>query len=72
MTLPRRQLRLRFRLIALLSLVLAAAGSFAAVQGFHSARTPVQKGFAPPETYSAAGCSAADTYPMGEHHSGLS
>jgi len=42
-TLPKRHRRLRFRLIVLLSLVMAAAGSFAAVQSFHGARTPSQK-----------------------------
>jgi Peptidase A4 family len=34
-TLPKRRKRLRFRLIVLLSLALAAGGSFAAVQSFH-------------------------------------
>jgi hypothetical protein len=42
-TLPRRHLRLRSRLVVLLSLALAVAGSLFAVQGFHGARTPSQK-----------------------------
>jgi Peptidase A4 family len=42
-TLPRRRLRLRSRLIVLLSLILAAAGSFAAVQDFHGARATTQQ-----------------------------
>jgi hypothetical protein len=42
-TLPRRHLRRRIRLIVLVSLTLAAAGSFAAVQSFHGARSATQK-----------------------------
>jgi hypothetical protein len=43
MTLPRRHRHLRFRLIVLLALGLAVAGSLLAVQSFHGARTPSQK-----------------------------
>jgi hypothetical protein len=42
-TLPPRHLRLRFRLIALLSLALAVAGSLFAIQSFHGARAPSQE-----------------------------
>lgn len=44
MTLPRRRLGLRYRLTILLSLALAAAGSFAAVQSLHSTRSSTPKG----------------------------
>jgi hypothetical protein len=43
MTLPRRHRRLRFRLIVLLCLALAVAGSLFAIQSFHGASTPSQK-----------------------------